>query len=215
MNLDDKMAEFLAKGGEVNAVPIGATALSGLGLPPLTFTNHDAERRKTAKEKRIASQKYSYEDDMALVAIIHLHKGTAPSASSICAALGCPHARFQRLLRDYLPDDPAVERFRHISREDRKVQMNRQLAAQLKELLEDGVKGVYALAAFTGASTPRINSVARRYKLDIPRGVPPVLLQQNCIAVPKRQLRAWQGLIEDQKFLELEQAITAVLKEEK
>lgn len=210
-SLQDLMAEFEAKGGEVKEVAIGATALVGIGLPPLTFTNHDADRRDRAKERRLKLQSHTREDDLALVAIIHQLKGVARSNIELYRAMSCTNDRLQRILRDYLEADETVDRFRAMSREDRTERDNRLLLAAVKEQLAQGVKGTHAIGRACGTSAQRISALAQRYKLTIPRG-DPNLREPGRVQIAVSQLQRWADYIKEDRLEDVEREIQNTIK---
>lgn len=210
-SLEELQAEFLAKGGAIVEVPIGATGLDNMGLAPMTFTNVDAERKKQAKQMRLKAQTHSREDDLALVAQIHQMKGVVRSNIELYRALTCTNDRLQRILRDYLKDDETVDRFRSMSREERTERDNRFLLAAVKEQLAAGTKGVHAIGRACGVSGQRVSSLAKRYKLTIPRGDPTVKSSER-IAVAISQLERWVDYLTKNKLEEVEREIRETLK---
>ncbi len=210
-SLEELQAEFLAKGGAITAVPIGATGLDGMGLAPLTFTSVDAERKKQAKEFRLKAQTHSREDDLALVAQIHQLKGVARSNIELYRALTCTNDRLQRLLRDYLKDDETVDRFRAMSREDRTERDNRFLLEAVKEQLEQGVKGVHAIGRACGASGQRVSALAKRYRLTIPRG-DPTIREPGRVQITVSQLQRWSDYLKEDRIEDVEREILTTMK---
>lgn len=201
-SLEELQAEFLAKGGAIVEVPIGATGLDGMGLAPMTFTNVDAERKKQAKQMRLKAQTHSREDDLALVAQIHQMKGVVKSNIELYRALTCTNDRLQRILRDYLKDDETVDRFRSMSREERTERDNRFLLAAVKEQLAQGVKGFHSIGRACGTSGQRISALAKRYKLTIPRG-DPTIRDPGRVQIAVSQLQRWLDNLKDGRLEEV------------
>lgn len=210
-SLEELQAEFLAKGGSVTTVPIGATGLDNMGLAPLTFTNVDADRKKKAKESRLKAQTYSREDDLALVAVLHSLKDSARSNVELYRAMTCTNDRLQRLLRDYLKDDDTVDRFRAMSREDRIELGNKHLLAAVKAEIAKGTKGVHVIGSACGVSGQRVSQLAKRYGLTIERGDPTIKLAGS-IQVAISQLERWVDYLAKNKHEEVEREIRTTLK---
>ena len=210
-SLAEMMAEFEAKGGAITAVPSGATGLDGMGLPPLTFTNVDAQRKKQAKEFRLKSQSHSREDDLALVAVIHQVKAAARSNIDLYRAMSSTNDRLQRLLRDYLKDDETVDRFRAMSREERSERDNASLVVAIREQLSKGVKGIHAIGRACGASGQRVSAVAKRYKITIPRG-DQTIREPGRAQVSASQLQRWVDYLKEGRSSDVEREIRTTLQ---
>ena len=211
-SLEELQAEFLAKGGAVESVPTGMSALAGASLPPMIFTNRDAERRASDKKKRIRAQSATIEDDKAMVVLINNYKLVALTNVQLYRAVGTTNDRLQRVLRDYFKGDKTVDRFRAMGREDRNRRDSDLLLAAIKAELDNGQIGLQPIARTCGASTQRVSALARKNGLVIPRGDPMLKANAEQIPVPVGQLQRWTRYITDHQIDELELEILSVLK---
>lgn len=122
--LDQLEAEFLAKGGEIQAIPTGvsgedssqfnnrivnrSTAFQRCGADP-----HSPEEKVAHESKRLER---IYSGDSALVAKIAVALPTIHQKKDLAALCDCSEDRVQRILRTYFSDDPLAQPFLRNSR---------------------------------------------------------------------------------------------------
>lgn len=211
--LGDMMAQFLANGGAIKEVPIGVSA--NPEGKQVTFTKTDENERKEDRDRRVKRKQTGVENDLALVARIHAHKGQANSNSALCRELTITNDRLQRILARYLAKDQTVDRFRAMSREDRVARDEKELLERIQRELEAGVTGVIAIGAICGASAQRVTAMAKKYKLVIPRGEPATKLAAGSVALPIGQLDRWRDYLSENRISEVEREIRDVLNRRK
>lgn len=211
--LSDMMALYLAEGGAVKEVPVGATA--NPEGKQVTFTKTDENERKVDRERRVKRKEASVENDLALVTRIHAHKAQANSNSALCRELTITNDRLQRILARYLPKDPSVDRFRAMGREERLVRDESELLERIRRELASGTTGVVAIGAICGASAQRVTAIAKKHKLVIPRGEPVTKLAAGEVGIPIGQLDRWLDYLSENRISEVEREIRDLLSRSK
>lgn len=209
------VAAFQREGGKIEEVPDGKTSRQPAAPAlPFAFTNRDLDRKAEAQKVRMNAQKYSEEDDLALIRVMHTVKAEAINTRDLCRLICCTNDRIQRLLRVYLADDKTLDRFRAMSREERIAMEDKHLVDAIRKLLAEGMTGKALIAKSCGASYQRVTRVADKYKIIIPRGEI-AQAEDGHIGVPIGQLKRWASYANDHQLDELEHEIMRVLAREK
>lgn len=168
--LGSLMEAFLAKGGAIHEVPMGASASPD--AKPLTFAKSDeftsGERAENSFKRRAAIAKKAIEDDSSLVKRI-IELKDVQHTFALSKALGISGAKLQRLLSEYLADDATLDRFRATDRESQKANYEADLLAKVRQALADGMAGIRAIAVHCGAPQERVSQINRKYDLKIKR----------------------------------------------
>lgn len=170
--LGSLMDAFLAKGGAIHEVPMGASASPD--ARPLTFTKSDefktGELAENSAKRRAAIAKKAVEDDGSLVKRIIELKDQVPHTFALAKALRISDTKLQRLLSEYLAEDATLDRFRATDRESQKANFEADLLVKVRQAIADGMIGIKAIAVHCGASSVRVSALNRKYSLNIMHG---------------------------------------------
>lgn len=170
--LGSLMEAFLAKGGAIHEVPMGASASPD--AKPLTFAKSDeftsGERAEHSAKRRAAIANQSAEEDQALLKRMAELKDETINTFALSKALRISGSRLQRLLRDYLAEDVTFDRFRATDRESQKANYETDLLVKVRQAIADGMIGIKAIAVHCGASSVRVSALNRKYDLNIMHG---------------------------------------------
>lgn len=208
-SLEEMMAEFEAKGGKVQEVPQGASFDPDVA-PKFMFGAKPTAPSAIAivadmKKKR---NRVNAKGDEKLMEQIHQLKHTEPHAHAIYTKMQINHAKFQKLISRYAPDDPILSKYKAMPQKERWEAEDAKLLIAIKAELAAGTKGLLAISAICGASWQRVTRVAERNNLVIPRG------DQNSkgMPVPLVQLVRWAQWIKEGLAEEVEKELRTLLE---
>jgi hypothetical protein len=182
--LERKMAEFEARGGQVKTVRQGESGVPdsqylwsfpvGKAADPNPAKREEGvERRKraqTAAQRRgtDAVRGCKLTDDQ-LIVIIDQQLGVAKNKKELCAALGCSDNLLQRLLFCHFQHDDRADPYRSVSRADHEAQQ----VAKIRQLLAEGHTGMSNITKLLGLKQRSIViKLDQKYGLKIPREEP-------------------------------------------
>lgn len=163
-DLEAKVQEYLAKGGAITEVPVGATADATSEIDTHIYTlvatskfGLDQHREHTAKARGAKLRR-----DQHLAARIRAYL-PAESRAGLAKALGVSDGLVRRIIRDYLADVPAAAALLEC-RFDDTPKLNR-----VKAELAKGTIGVGNICANAGIGLKTLYSLELKYGFKVPR----------------------------------------------
>lgn len=163
-DLEAKVQEYLAKGGTITEVPVGATADATSEIDTHIYTlvatskfGLDQHREHTAKARGAKLRR-----DQHLAARIRAYLPT-DNRSGLAKALGVSDGLVCRIIRDHLSEVPEAMALLE-SRLDDAPKLKR-----VQEVLAKGVKGVANVCAQAGVGYKTLYKLERKYGLKVPR----------------------------------------------
>lgn len=167
--LAGKVDEFLASGGQIQAVAQGVSGevdsqrplVWGGGTTTL-FTA--AERQAAADRAAKRNADWLAKTDGPFVAkigpLLDVYEGRA---AYLCAEVGIRVGRLQRLLQTYFKDDPRATPYLRV----RKVNQD-ELAARVRQVVASGVVGLAQVAQAAGVSEAVVRALRAKYGIAVP-----------------------------------------------
>lgn len=174
LELADKIAEFQKNKGEIVEIPsgfmTGKTEFSSLMISNKSGNFSAEEVKAYAKRKAEGINRRTRSGDAEAVKTIESMLGTAPNTKALSAALECSDNRVQRLIAEYFATDTRADRFRHRDRDMQKHEHDLELARKIRDCLARGMIGTWPICKEVHASFESVTQVARKYRIEIPRG---------------------------------------------
>lgn len=126
--IDRLEAEFLAAGGEIQAIPTGVSGEDSSQFNNRTVAILGPSQFSTAEQIAHAAEltKKAYAADADLIALVKEHLPDAKSTKGLCQACSCHADKLDRILRTYFADDARATPFRRVSREEREARIARE-----------------------------------------------------------------------------------------
>lgn len=123
LDLERMEAEFLARGGAIQEIPIGVSSdffVSFNNSPISVNKNRNSPYTPTERQQHMeAKVRRRFAGDGAMVEKIRQHMPNATTAYELYTACQCRADRLQRLLQVYFADDQLAAKFMRRSREER------------------------------------------------------------------------------------------------
>lgn len=182
--LDAKVAEFLRSGGDVKAVPIGASAYGhGASVDLDVAISNDrgaynpinAQMKKVEHERRLKATRQRNRRPIKKSVIDQLRKlldaETTMTKSELTKHMCIGTATLNRCIDEHFADDERVDRYRYATTAKAQAKREEELLAKVNALIEsDDYVGVVDMAAKLGVSEERIVRLDKKHKLNIKRG---------------------------------------------
>ena len=114
-------AEFLARGGCIQAIPTGVSGEDSSQFNNRTVAVLGTSKFSTAEQIAHSAEraKKAYAADADLIALVKEHLPGAKSTKGLCQACSCHADKLDRILRTYFADDATAKPFMRVSREER------------------------------------------------------------------------------------------------
>jgi|GEM_PF-5439199 len=134
--LDQLEAEFLAKGGEIQAIPTGVSGEDSSQFNNRTVAVNPVSQFSTAEQRQHARERTEkvYAADAELVAAIAVNLPAVQTARQLCQLCKCHADRLDRILRTYFADDAMAKPFIRISREEREAKIIREYPQLINQM---------------------------------------------------------------------------------
>lgn len=180
--LDAKVAEFLRNGGDVKAIPIGASAYGyGASVDLDVAISNDrgaynpinAQMKKVEHERRLKATRQRNRRPIKPTVIDQLRKlldaETTMIKSELAKHLGVCTATLHRCIDEHFADDERAARYRYSIGAQAK--REEELLAKVNALIESGdYAGIMDMATKLRVSSERIIRLEKKHKLNIKRG---------------------------------------------
>jgi len=161
-DLEAKVQEYLAKGGTITEVPVGATADATSEIDTHIYTlvatskfGLDQHREHTAKARGAKLHR-----DQHLAARIRAHL-PAESRAWLAKTLGVSDGLVCRIIRDYLADVPAAAALLE-------PRCNREaVLAKVQQAIAEGVVGYYNICEYADVSYGTLKKMEKLHRLEI------------------------------------------------
>lgn len=182
--LDAKVAEFLRNGGDVKAVPIGASAYGHGASVDLdaaisndrgTYSPLNAQRKKVEHERRIKATRQRNRRPIKQSMVDQLRElldaGLTMTKSELMRHMCTGATTLHRCIDEHFADDERAARYRHSTAAKARAKREEELLAKVNALIESGdYAGIMDMAAKLHVSSERITRLQKKYKLSIKRG---------------------------------------------
>ena len=154
-------AEFLARGGCIQAIPTGVSGEDSSQFNNRTVAVLGTSKFSTAEQIAHSAEraKKAYAADADLIALVKEHLPGAKSTKGLCQACSCHADKLDRILRTYFADDETAKPFMRFSREDREAHIVKEYPAIA------GSMGLRQAAATLHVSMNELKRVIALYRL--------------------------------------------------